>query len=65
MKSWALLTFLYAVFTGFFQCSKKKSCEKNSILEVLVTFTTIAFFIVLVTSKNVLKIEYKYIVLIF
>lgn len=65
MKSWAILSFLYAIFTGFFQCAKKKSCEKNSILEVLATFTTIAFLIVLFTSKNVLKINSKYIMFIF
>lgn len=65
MKTWAVLTFLYAIFTGFFQCSKKKASEKNSILEVLATFTTIAFFIVLFTSKNVFDIELKYIMIIF
>lgn len=65
MKTWAVLTFLYAIFTGFFQCSKKKASEKNSILEVLATFTTIAFLIVLFTSKNVLNIDLKYIMIIF
>ena len=29
MQNWILYTLTYAIFTGFFQCSKKKAVEKN------------------------------------
>lgn len=64
MENWMIYTFLYAIFTGFFQCSKKKATEKNSIYEVLALFTTIAFILTLVTSKNVLNIEFLSLVII-
>lgn len=64
MENWMIYTFIYAIFTGFFQCSKKKATEKNSIYEVLALFTTIAFILTLVTSKNVFNIEFLSLVII-
>ena len=61
MEKWIMFTFLYAIFNGMFQCAKKKSLEKNTIYEVLAYFSTIAFFVVAVTSKNVFEIEASYI----
>ena len=58
MKNWVILTFLYAVCTGFFQCAKKKSIEKSSIYEVLAWFSSIAFVLTAITSKNVFNIEF-------
>lgn len=64
MENWMIYTFIYAIFTGFFQCSKKKATERNSIYEVLALFTTIAFILTLVTSKNVFNIEFLSLVII-
>ena len=64
MENWIIYTFIYAIFTGFFQCSKKKATERNSIYEVLALFTTIAFILTLVTSKNVFNIEFLSLVII-
>lgn len=64
MENWMIYTFIYAIFTGFFQCSKKKATERNSIYEVLALFTTIAFILTLVTSKNVFNIEFLSLIII-
>lgn len=64
MENWVILTFLYAICTGLFQCSKKKAVEKNTIYEVLASFTLVAFILVSFISKDVFNIEFKYIVLI-
>lgn len=64
MKNWVLLVFVYAIFNGLFQCSKKKSVEKNSIYEVLAYFSSIAFLITMFFSNNVFEIELKYLIFI-
>lgn len=66
MENWVIFTFLYAVFTGFLQCAKKKATERNSIYEVLAFFSLIAFLIVAFFSKDVfnIKLSYIYIILI-
>lgn len=64
METWVIFTFLYAIFTGFFQCAKKKAVEKNSIYEVLAYFSLIAFLLVAFTSQNVFNIEFKYLLLV-
>jgi len=58
MQNWILYTLIYAIFTGFFQCAKKKAVEKNSIYEVLAVFSTISFILVALTSKNIFGIGY-------
>lgn len=57
MQNWIIHTIIYAIFTGFFQCAKKKAVEKNSIYEVLAVFSLIAFILVAFTSNNVFNIE--------
>lgn len=57
MEKWVLYTFLYAVFMGFFQCSKKKSIERNSIYEVLASFSLISFILTAITSNNIFNIS--------
>lgn len=57
MENWVILTFLYAIFNGFFQSAKKKATEKNSIYEVLAFFSTISFILVAITSKDVFSIS--------
>ena len=64
MEKWILYTFLYAVFIGFFQCAKKKSVEKNSIYEVLASFSLISFVLTAITSNNVLDISISSLVII-
>jgi len=65
MQNWILYTLIYAIFTGFFQCTKKKAVEKNSVLEVLAIFSTMAFILSALTSKNVLNISYSSLIIIF
>lgn len=64
MENWIIYTFLYAIFTGLFQCAKKKSVEKNSIYEVLATFTLISFLLVAFNTKDALNIEPQYLLMI-
>jgi len=65
MQNWILYTLTYAIFTGFFQCSKKKAVEKNSIYEVLAIFSTIAFLFASLTSKNVFNIGFTPLIIVF
>lgn len=65
MENWILYTLIYAIFIGFFQCTKKKAVEKNSIYEVLTIFSTIAFILVALTSKNVFNIGLIPLIIIF
>lgn len=64
MKNWIIYTLIYSIFTGIFQCAKKKAVEKNSIYEVLALFSLIAFLLVAFTSENVLNIELHNIIII-
>lgn len=64
MKNWVILTVLYAVFNGLFQCSKKKATEKNSIYEVLAWFSLISLLLVAFTSKNIFTIEWSSLLII-
>ncbi len=57
MFNWIILTFLYAMFNGLFECSKKKAVEKSSIYEVLAYFSLISFGMVAFFSKNVFSIQ--------
>lgn len=57
MKNWVILTVLYAMFNGLFQCSKKKAAERNSIYEVLAWFSLVSFLLVAFTSKNIFNVE--------
>jgi drug/metabolite transporter (DMT)-like permease len=65
MQNWILYTLIYAIFTGFFQCAKKKAVEKNSIYEVLAIFSTIAFLLASLTSKNVFDIGFIPLIIVF
>jgi len=65
MQNWILYTLIYAIVIGFFHCAKKKAVEKNSIYEVLAIFSTIAFILVAVTSKNILNIGFLPLIIVF
>lgn len=64
MQIWVIYTIIHAIFAGFFQCSKKKSSEINSIYEVLAAFSLISFFMAAFTSTNNFNIELQNILLI-
>ena len=64
MKTWVFFTIIHAVFLAFFEASKKKASEKNSIYEVLAFFSLIGFIITAVITKDALSIEYKYLLVI-
>lgn len=64
MEIWITYTILYAIFTGFFQCSKKKAMEQNSIYEVLAFFSLIAFLLTAITTKDPFNIELSYLLVI-
>lgn len=38
MNNWILLTILYSFFMAFFEVTKKKAVQRNSIYEVLAFF---------------------------
>ena len=65
MNNWILLTVLYAFFLAFFESSKKKAVEKNSIYEVLAYFSLIAFLLVLAITRDAFRINYSYLPIIF
>lgn len=64
MEKWILLTILYAVVIGFYNCAKKKAIKKNSVYEIFAYFSLIAFLITALTSKNIFVLEINYIALI-
>lgn len=64
MKIWVLLTILYSIVIGFYNCTKKKAVKLNSVYEIFAYFSIIAFIITAVTSKNVFVLEFKYFALI-
>ena len=57
MKIWILLTVVYALFTGFFEFSKKKALDKNTIYEILAVFSLISFLFACVSAENVFSIS--------
>lgn len=65
MQNWVLYTLIYAIFTGFFQCAKKKAVEKNTIYEVLAIFSIIAFILSALTSNNVFNIGFIPLIIVF
>ena len=65
MNNWILFTNLYAFFVAFFETAKKKAVEKNSIYEVLSSFSLIAFLLTFFITKDALKIDYSYLPIIF
>ena len=65
MSSWIVLTFLYGMCKGFFDCAKKKASQKNSTHEVLGFFTLFSFLLAAMSCKNVLDISYTSLLIIF
>lgn len=65
METWVYFTILHAVFLAFFEASKKKASEKNSIYEVLAFFSLIGFIITAIITRDALAIDYRYMPMIF
>ena len=65
MNNWVLLTFVDAILKGLFQTSNKKALEKNSILEILGTFSLLSLILTFIISKDVFKIKIIYLTGIF
>lgn len=49
---WILLVLLYGLLKGFREIAKKKAMNKNSMMEVLFTYTLISFILVLPQAKD-------------
>ncbi|MBP5564325.1 MAG: EamA family transporter, partial [Lachnospiraceae bacterium] len=54
---WILLVLLYGLLKGGREIVKKKSLEKNSVLEVLIVYTLLSFVFVLPGAKNAIEME--------
>ena len=60
MEIWVYYTILHAVFLAFFEASKKKASEKNSIYVVLASFSLIGFIITAIITEDALMLDYNY-----
>ena len=65
MNRWIMFAVLYAVFSGIYNCAKKKAIEKNTVYEVLAVFSTIAFLLVATITREAFDIDFKYLLIIF
>lgn len=65
MKNWVLLTILYALIIGFYNCAKKKAVKQNSVYEVNAYLALISFFLTMLISNNVFLIDLRYLPIIF
>ncbi len=57
---WILLVLLYGLLKGGREIVKKKSLEKNTVIEVLIIYTLLSFAFVLPGIKNALEVNYLY-----
>ena len=64
-NAWIMFTVLYAVFSGIYNCTRKKAIEKNTVYEVLAVFSTIAFLLVATITREAFDIDFKYLLIIF
>lgn len=58
MNNWIILTILYALVLGFYNCTKKQALKKNSIYEVFAVFSFFSFVITALTSNGVLGVDW-------
>ena len=64
MNNWIILTILYAIFIAFHESANKKAVEKNSVYEVLAIFSTAAFLLVALFTKDAFTISYNNLLLV-
>lgn len=60
MITWVLYTILYAFFNAFYEGARKKAVGKNTIYEVLAIFSSIAFVLVFIITRDAFTINYMY-----
>ncbi len=60
MEAWIILIFIYAIFKGCYNCSKKKASEKNNIYEILAYFSTLVLVFSLIIDWKGIIIDPKY-----
>jgi len=58
--TWMLLVLLYGILKGSREIAKKKAMAKNSVMEVLVTYTIISFLFVIPQAPKAGGLEPKY-----
>mgnify|MGYP000480305012 CR=1 FL=1 len=54
---WILLVLLYGILKGVREIIKKKSLQKNSVMEVLLVYTALAFIMVIPDYKNAMGVN--------
>lgn len=57
---WILLVLLYGVLKGVREILKKKSLQRNTVMEVLVAYTAIAFIMTIPDYKNAMGVSPSY-----
>ena len=55
MNRWIMFAVLYAVFSGIYNCAKKKAIEKNTVYEVLAVFYSRVYY---KSEQNVFRYYY-------
>lgn len=61
---WMLLVLLYALIKGFREIAKKKAMVRNSVIEVLVTYTFLSFLLVIPQAPKAGGLDSKYFIYI-
>lgn len=64
MNNWIILVIIYAMFNGFFQCTKKKAVKKTSIYEILFWVSVLTMLLSFISCNNVYNINSNEIFLI-
>lgn len=59
---WILLVLLYGLLKGGREIVKKKSLEKNSVIEVLIIYTLLSFIFVLPGAKSAWGVQVKFLI---
>ena len=54
---WILLVLLYGILKGVREVIKKKSLQSNTVMEVLITYTALAFIMVIPDCKNAMGVK--------
>lgn len=54
---WILLVLLYGILKGTREVIKKKALQKNTVMEVLIVYTSLAFIMVIPDCKNAMGVE--------
>jgi len=54
---WILLVLLYGILKGTREVIKKKALQKNTVMEVLIVYTSLAFLMVIPDCKNAMGVE--------